>query len=109
MQGEDLLAADTVGNTANGDGLADAAMLTGNDSTLENLDTRTGAFLDTNVHTNGIANLNFGQLFLHVLAIQSLNKIHFFVLLKILGVHTSAAHGRGRTLISDRVILSYIF
>ena len=34
------------------------------------------------MHTNGVADLNFGQLLLHVLAVQSLNQIHFVVLLK---------------------------
>ena len=82
MQGEDLLAANTVGDAANSDGLADAAMLAGNDSAFKHLDTLTSAFLDANVHTNGVAHPNFGQLFLHVLAVESLNKIHFFVLLK---------------------------
>jgi hypothetical protein len=38
------------------------------------------------MHTNGVADLSFGQLFLHVLAIQCLQQIHFNVLLKILGV-----------------------
>ena len=61
--------------------IADAAMLAGNDSTLEHLDTLTGAFLDLYVHTNGVAHPNLGQLFLHVLAGQSLYQIHNNVLL----------------------------
>ena len=73
MQGENLLAADTVGNTANGDGLADTAVLTGDDGAFEHLDTLTGAFLDAHMNTNSVADLSFGQLFLHVLAVQSLN------------------------------------
>ena len=73
MQGENLLAANTVGNTADSDGLADTAMLTSNDSAFENLDTLAGAFLDAHMNTNGVADLCFGQLLLHVLAIQSLN------------------------------------
>ena len=82
MHGEDLLAADAVGNTANGDGLTNAAMLAGNDGAFENLDTLTSAFLDANVHTDGVADPDFGQLFLHVLAVQCFYQIHFIVLLK---------------------------
>ena len=82
MQGEDLLAANAVGDAANSDGLADAAMLAGNDSAFKHLDTLTSAFLDANVYTNRIANPNLGELFFHVLAVKSLDQIHFFVLLK---------------------------
>ena len=81
MQGEDLLTANTIADAANSDGLADAAMLAGNDSTLEHLDTLTGAVRDLYVHTNGVAHPNLGQLFLHVLAGQSLYQIHNNVLL----------------------------
>ena len=77
MQGEDLLAANAVGDPANRDGLTDAAMLAGNDNAFEHLDTLTCAFLDANVHTNGVANPNLGQLFLHVLAVQSFYQIHY--------------------------------
>ena len=73
MQGEDLLAANAVGDPANRDGLTDAAMLAGNDNAFEHLDTLTRTFLDAHMHTNGVAYLNLGQLFLHVLAVQSLN------------------------------------
>ena len=73
MQGEDLLTANAVGNTADSDGLADAAMLAGNYSAFEVLNTLTSAFLDPHMHTNGVAHDNLGQLFLHVLAGQCLN------------------------------------
>ena len=73
MQGENLLAADAVGNTTNGDGLSDTAALTSDDGAFENLDTLTRAFLDAHMNTNGVADLCFGQLFLHVLAVQCLN------------------------------------
>ena len=78
MQRENLLAANAIGNTANSDRLIDSAMLTGNYSSLENLNTLTRTFLDAHMYTNRVANLNRRQLFLHVLAIQSLNKIHSF-------------------------------
>ena len=82
MQGENLLAAHAVGDTANGDGLTDAAVLTGDNGAFKHLDTLTSAFLDAHMHTNGVADLHFGQLLLHVLAVQSLNQIHLIVLLK---------------------------
>ena len=75
MQGEDLLAANAVGDAADSDGLADAAMLAGNDNAFKHLDTLTSAFLDANVHTNSVAHPNVGQLFLHVLAVQSFYQI----------------------------------
>ena len=46
MHGKDLLAADAVGNAADGDGLVDAAMLLGNDGAFESLGALTVAFLD---------------------------------------------------------------
>ena len=73
MQGENLLAADTVGNTANGDGLADTAVLTGDDGAFENLDTLTRAFLDADMNANSVTDVNLGQFFLHVLAVKSLD------------------------------------
>ena len=91
MQGEDLLTAHAVRDPANGDGLADAAVLPGDDGAFKHLDTLTGAFLDAHMHTNGVADLSLGQLLLHVLAVQSLNQIHIFVLLKRLGVHAVKA------------------
>jgi hypothetical protein len=83
VHGEDLLTANAVGNTTNGDGLADAAALASDDDTLENLDSLTRTFLDADVNANSVANTHFGQLSLHILAAQSLNQIHIFVLLKI--------------------------
>ena len=63
MQGENLLAANTVGNTADSDGLADTAMLTSNDSAFENLNTLARAFLNAYMNTDGIADVSFGQFF----------------------------------------------
>ena len=73
MQGENLLAADAVGNTTNSDGLSDTAVLTSNNGAFENLDTLARAFLDAYMNANSVADLCFGQLFLHVLAVQCLN------------------------------------
>ena len=73
---EDLLTADTVGDTADGDGLVDAAMLLSNDGAFESLVTLTAAFLNTNENTDGIAHVHLGQFFLHVLLAENFNKIH---------------------------------
>ena len=78
MQGEDLLAANAVGDAADGNGLTNAAMLAGNDGAFENLNTLTSAFLDAYMHTNGVAHPDLGQLFLHVLAVQCFYQIHFY-------------------------------
>ena len=51
MYGEDLLAAYTVGDTADGDGLVDAAMLLGNDGAFKSLVALTAAFTRTVIRT----------------------------------------------------------
>ena len=58
---ENLLTADTVGDTAHGDGFLNAAMLLGNDGALENLNSLAGTFLDLDMNTNRIADVHFGQ------------------------------------------------
>ena len=73
MQGENLLAANAVGNTTDGDGLSNAAVLTCDDSAFENLNTLARAFLDAYMNADGVADLCFGNFFLHVLAVQCLN------------------------------------
>ena len=80
MNGEDLLAAYTVGDTADGDGLVDAAMLLGNDGAFESLSTLTVAFLDANHDAHGIADVHFGQFFLHVLLAENFDQIHIMIL-----------------------------
>lgn len=86
---ENLLAADTVGDAADGDGFFDTAVLLGDDSALEDLNSFAGTFLDFDMNANGITDLNFRQLLLHVLAGQSLHEIHNCVLLQIKNVHTA--------------------
>ena len=63
MNGEHLLHADTVGQAADGDGLLDTAVLLGDDSALEDLDTLTGAFLDLHVYADGVAHQYLGTSF----------------------------------------------
>ncbi len=80
MYGEDLLTAYTVGNTANGDGLVDAAMLLSNDSAFESLVTLAAAFLYADGDTDGIADIEGGQFGLHVLFTENFDQIHSLIL-----------------------------
>ena len=72
MQGEHLLNAHAVGDTADGEGLLDAAVLLGDDGALEDLDTLAAAFLDLQVDADGIADLDDGGLLFLVLFSESL-------------------------------------
>ena len=82
MEGEHLLHADAVGDAADGEGLVDAAVLLGDDGTLKDLDTLAVAFLDLQVHTDGVADGD-GRSFLlgHILLDKALHEIHFDFLL----------------------------
>ena len=62
VYGEDLLAAYTVGDAADGDGLVDAAMLLGNDGAFKSLVALTAAFFYADCDTDGIADVELGQL-----------------------------------------------
>ena len=95
MNGEHLLHANAVGNAADGDGFLNAAVLLGNDSALEHLNTLAGTFLDLNVDTDGVAHLNVGGLLLQGFLVQFLNEIHGFFLL-LIGVH-AAFYAQWRT------------
>ena len=55
----------SVCNTSYSKGLADSAVLLGNYSTLEDLDTALIAFLDLNVNLNGITYVELRNIFLH--------------------------------------------
>ena len=81
MDGENLFAADAVGDTTNGEGFLNTAVLLGDNGALENLNSFTGTFLDFDMNANGVTDVNFGQFFLHVLAGKSLNEIHNIFLL----------------------------
>ena len=89
MNGENLLAADAVAQAADGDGLLNAAMLAGNDRSLEHLHSLTSAFLDFHMNANGVADIHLRQFFLHVLAGQSLHQIHNVCPPHLLGVRAS--------------------
>ena len=80
MYGEDLLAAYTVGDAADGDSLVDAAMLLSNDGAFECLVALTAAFLYANGDTDGIADVELGQLGLHVLLTENSDQIHSLIL-----------------------------
>ena len=76
MQGEHLLHAHAVGNTTHGEGLLDATVLLGDDGALEHLDTLTVAFLNADVHTDGVAHVGHGSLFLQILVAKLLQQFH---------------------------------
>ena len=80
MYGKYLLAADTVGNTADGDGLVDTAMLLGNDGAFKSLGTLTVAFLDQNEDTDSVTDVHLGKLGLHVLFAENFDQIHNLIL-----------------------------
>ena len=81
MQRENLLDADAIGQTADGDGLLDATVLLGDHNALEDLDTLAGAFLDLDVDADGVADVGNGLLSLHLLAFEFLDEIHGYFLL----------------------------
>jgi len=80
MYGKYLLAADTVGNTTNGNSLVDTAVLLGNDSAFESLGTLTVAFLDANLNADSVTDIHFGQFGLHVLFAENFDQIHNLIL-----------------------------
>ena len=76
MHGENLLAADAVGNAADSDGFVDAAMLSGNDGAFKHLVALAGAFLDAQSDTHGVADVHLRKLRLHVVRGESFDEIH---------------------------------
>ena len=58
MEGEHLLHTDAVGDAAAGEGLLNTAVLLGDNGTLEHLDTLAVAFLNLQVHPDGVAHLD---------------------------------------------------
>ena len=59
MNRKDLLTANAVGNAANCNRLADAAVLSGNDRAFESLRTFTVTFLDLYKNTDSVAHIHF--------------------------------------------------
>jgi hypothetical protein len=76
MYGENFLAAYTVGDAADGDGLIDATVLFCDDSAFECLCTLTASFNDLDEDTDCVADVHLGKFRLHVLLAQNFNKIH---------------------------------
>ena len=79
VQGEGLLHATTVGNTADGEGLRDAAAVLGDNGTLEDLDSLAVALFDLVLDTNGVTDLEGGDSLLQLLIGKSLNQIHDYL------------------------------
>ena len=76
MNREDLLAADTVGNTADSDGLIDATMLFRNDCAFKSLGAFAVAFLYSDEDTDSITDVHFGKFGLHILLAENFDQIH---------------------------------
>ena len=76
MDRKNLLTTDVVGNTTDGDGLVDAAMLLGNDGALESLGSLTAAFLDADSNTDGVTDVHSRKLGLDILLFKSFDQIH---------------------------------
>jgi len=81
VEGEHLLHTDAVGDTTDGEGLLDAAVLLGDDGALEDLDTLAVAFLDLQVDPDGVTHGDHGGLGLQVLLSKRLHQIHNIFLL----------------------------
>ena len=77
MHGEYLFHAHAIGDTADGEGFVDAAVLLGDDSAFEDLDTLFCAFLDLDVDADGVADADDGCFCLDVLVIQNFDQIGF--------------------------------
>ena len=83
MQREYTLDTAAVCNTTNGKGLADAAVLLGDYSALEQLDTALVAFLDLYVYLYSITYCKLRYFLLHASVADCLQCIHSMFLLKI--------------------------
>ena len=73
---EGLFYAYTVGDTADGERLADAASATRNNGSLKNLNSFAGALLDKVMNLDGITDVDLGYLCLELLAYKSLKLIN---------------------------------
>ena len=76
VEREHTLDTDTVGHTADGEGLGDTAALFGDDRAFEDLDTLALAFTDLNIHTDGIADLERRDGLLHAVVCDEFQSIH---------------------------------
>src|SRR5699024_2582315 len=73
---EDTLDAHAVSDAADGKGLCDAAVLLGNDGALKGLDALALAFLDADVHPDGVADVELGALSLDAALGNDLQCVH---------------------------------
>ena len=62
MYREDSLDADTIGNSANGEGLGNARTLAGKNRSIESLNTPSLALADLNGNLYGVTDLDLGDL-----------------------------------------------
>ena len=80
---EGLLHTYAVGNTSYGEGLGNAAAMSGNNGTLEKLDSFLLALSDTDVNLYTVTDLELRNLSLQLLTYKSLDLFHFMALLKL--------------------------
>ena len=76
VDGEDLLAADSVEDAADGDGLVDTAVFLGDNGAVKSLVPLAVALLDTDGDADVVSHVHFGELRLHGAAGESLDEIH---------------------------------
>lgn len=73
MDGEHAFDAFSVGDTADGHGFVEKGAFAADDDTRVNLDTLFIAFNHAGVYANGIADVEFGYVLLHLLALDFLD------------------------------------
>jgi len=84
---EDPLDADAVGNLADRERLANAAVLTADDDALENLDSLLIALDDLDMHFDRITDLERGDIFPHLFKFQKIDGVHWLILLVCLSLY----------------------
>ena len=88
MEREYSLDAAAVCNTSYCEGLADAAVLLGDNCSLEDLYTALVAFLEPYVNLDGVTDVESGNVFLHARFADEFECIHFNFLLKFPNILT---------------------
>ena len=82
MHGESTLNADTVGNTADGERLTDAAIALGDNSTFKRLQTLAATFNYLHENANGVTDVELGHIGAELSLIDGTNDLtHFMGLL----------------------------
>ena len=107
MEREGLFNTNTVGNSAYGKGLGDAAAVLSDNGAFKHLNSLSVTLFDLVVNTNSVTDVELGHRFLQLLVSKSLNKIHGFLapLYKIRSVRAEhLAEDRSGYLNNTRII-----